>query len=94
MFSFDPNPTRAKNAWASSTCLLYGAQKGGTERGHSGVDLVADGGHRKRGLIFVDLHKSERERALMGRCHGRSGSQNGSNRGCAYDKNNELGTTN
>jgi hypothetical protein len=25
MFSFDPNPTRAKNAWSSSTCLLYGA---------------------------------------------------------------------
>jgi hypothetical protein len=24
MFSFDPNPTRAKNAWSSSTCLLYG----------------------------------------------------------------------
>jgi hypothetical protein len=24
MFSFDPNPTSAKNAWASSTCLLYG----------------------------------------------------------------------
>ncbi len=24
MFSLDPNPTRAKNAWASSTCLLYG----------------------------------------------------------------------
>jgi hypothetical protein len=23
MFSFDPNPTRAKNAWSSSTCLLY-----------------------------------------------------------------------
>jgi hypothetical protein len=26
MFSFDPNPTRAKNAWVSSTCLLYGVQ--------------------------------------------------------------------
>jgi hypothetical protein len=24
LFSFDPNPTRAKNAWSSSTCLLYG----------------------------------------------------------------------
>ncbi len=24
MFSFAPNPTRAENAWASSTCLLYG----------------------------------------------------------------------
>ncbi len=24
MFSFDPNPRRAKNAWSSSTCLLYG----------------------------------------------------------------------
>jgi hypothetical protein len=24
MFSFDPNPTTAKNAWPSSTCLLYG----------------------------------------------------------------------
>ncbi len=24
MFSFDPNPTRTKNAWLSSTCLLYG----------------------------------------------------------------------
>jgi hypothetical protein len=23
LFSFDPNPTRAKNAWSSSTCLLY-----------------------------------------------------------------------
>ncbi len=23
MFSFGPNPTRAKNAWSSSTCLLY-----------------------------------------------------------------------
>ncbi len=23
MFSFDPIPTRAKNAWPSSTCLLY-----------------------------------------------------------------------
>ncbi len=23
MFSFVPNPTRAKNAWPSSTCLLY-----------------------------------------------------------------------
>jgi hypothetical protein len=23
MFSFDPNPTTAKNAWPSSTCLLY-----------------------------------------------------------------------
>ncbi len=25
IFSFDPNPTRAKNAWSSSTCLLYGS---------------------------------------------------------------------
>jgi hypothetical protein len=25
MCSFGPNPTRAKNAWSSSTCLLYGA---------------------------------------------------------------------
>ncbi len=24
MFFFGPNPTRAKNAWSSSTCLLYG----------------------------------------------------------------------
>jgi hypothetical protein len=24
MFSFDLKPTRAKNAWSSSTCLLYG----------------------------------------------------------------------
>jgi hypothetical protein len=24
MFSLDPNPTRTKNAWSSSTCLLYG----------------------------------------------------------------------
>ena len=24
MFSFGPNPTRAKKAWSSSTCLLYG----------------------------------------------------------------------
>jgi hypothetical protein len=23
MFSLDTNPTRAKNAWSSSTCLLY-----------------------------------------------------------------------
>jgi len=23
MFSFSPNPTRVKNAWSSSTCLLY-----------------------------------------------------------------------
>jgi hypothetical protein len=23
IFSFDPIPTRAKNAWSSSTCLLY-----------------------------------------------------------------------
>jgi hypothetical protein len=23
MFSFVPNPTKAKNAWSSSTCLLY-----------------------------------------------------------------------
>jgi hypothetical protein len=23
MFSFGPNPTRAENAWPSSTCLLY-----------------------------------------------------------------------
>ncbi len=23
MFSFGPNPTRAKNAWSSSICLLY-----------------------------------------------------------------------
>ncbi len=23
MFSFVPNPTRARNAWSSSTCLLY-----------------------------------------------------------------------
>ncbi len=23
MFFFGPNPTQAKNAWASSTCLLY-----------------------------------------------------------------------
>ncbi len=26
MFSFGPNPTRAKNAWSSSTCLLYGSE--------------------------------------------------------------------
>ncbi len=26
MFSFDPNPTTAKNAWPSSTCLLYDNQ--------------------------------------------------------------------
>ncbi len=24
IFSFDPIPTRAKKAWSSSTCLLYG----------------------------------------------------------------------
>jgi hypothetical protein len=24
MFSFDPNPTTARKAWSSSTCLLYG----------------------------------------------------------------------
>jgi hypothetical protein len=24
MFAFGPNPTRAKKAWSSSTCLLYG----------------------------------------------------------------------
>jgi hypothetical protein len=24
MFFFDPNPTTAKKAWPSSTCLLYG----------------------------------------------------------------------
>jgi hypothetical protein len=23
MFSFDPNPTTARKAWSSSTCLLY-----------------------------------------------------------------------
>jgi hypothetical protein len=23
MFTFGPNPTRAKKAWSSSTCLLY-----------------------------------------------------------------------
>jgi hypothetical protein len=26
MFSFGPNPTRAKKAWSSSTCLLYALQ--------------------------------------------------------------------
>jgi hypothetical protein len=26
MFSFGPNPTRAKNAWASSTYLLYAVE--------------------------------------------------------------------
>jgi hypothetical protein len=26
MFSCGPNPTRAKNAWPSSTCLLYGGR--------------------------------------------------------------------
>ncbi len=36
MFPFDPNPTRAKNAWSSYTCLLYGgkyrlAEGGGVE---------------------------------------------------------------
>jgi hypothetical protein len=27
MFPFDPNPTRTKNDWSSSTCLLYGFRK-------------------------------------------------------------------
>jgi hypothetical protein len=27
MFSFGPNPTRAKKAWSSSTCLLYDQSK-------------------------------------------------------------------
>jgi hypothetical protein len=26
MFTFGPNPTRAKKAWSSSTCLLYDAK--------------------------------------------------------------------
>ncbi len=29
MFSFDPNQTSAKNAWSSSTCLLYGFSRPG-----------------------------------------------------------------
>jgi hypothetical protein len=28
MFSFVPNPTRAKNAWSSPTCLLYASYEG------------------------------------------------------------------
>jgi hypothetical protein len=29
MFSFDPNPTTARKAWSSSTCLLYEVNYGG-----------------------------------------------------------------
>jgi hypothetical protein len=29
MFSFDPNPTTARKAWSSSTCLLYVDNSGG-----------------------------------------------------------------
>ncbi len=30
MFTFDPNPTTARKAWSSSTCLLYAPCARGT----------------------------------------------------------------
>ncbi len=42
MFSFGPNPMRAKNAWASSTCLLYGHWSAVLiSRNHSITSLVS-----------------------------------------------------
>jgi hypothetical protein len=46
MFFFDPNPTIAKNAWASSTCLLYG----GVEEGESEKEGV-EGGKGVEGIL-------------------------------------------